>query len=39
MAITVEDQRVPHDGLGDTVGRCLVFFYEDDGMVVSREVE
>ena len=30
----VEDQRVAHDRLGDTVGRCLGVFYDDDGMVV-----
>ena len=24
LAMTVEDQRVDHDGLGETVGRCLL---------------
>ena len=36
MAMTVEDQRVAQDGLGETVGRCLGVFYADDGMVGSR---
>ena len=35
LAMTVEDQRVAHDGLGDTVRGCLVVFYADDGMVGS----
>ena len=35
--MTVEDQRVAHDGMGDTVGRCLGFFYDDDDMVGSRK--
>ena len=25
-----------HDGMGDTVGRCLGVFYAKDGMVVSH---
>ena len=37
LDMTVEDQRVDHDGLGETVGRCLGVFYADDGMVGSRE--
>ena len=36
LAVTVEDQRVDNDGLGDTAGRCLGVFYADDGMVGSR---
>ena len=39
MAMTVEDQRVAHDGLGETVGRCLGVFYTKDGMVGSRNLE
>ena len=35
--MTVEDQRVAHDGLEETVGRCLGVFYADDDMVGSRE--
>ena len=35
--MTVEDQRVAHDGLGETVGRCLVVFYSKNSMVVSRD--
>ena len=35
----LEDQRVAHDGLGETVGRCLGVFYADDGMVSSRDLE
>ena len=37
MTMTVEDQRVAHDGLGETVGRCLRVFYAKYGMVSSRE--
>ena len=37
--MTVEDQRVAHDGMGEAIGRFLGFFYVDDGMVVSRESE
>ena len=37
LEMTVEDQRVDHDGLRETVGRCLGVFYADDGMVGSRE--
>ena len=36
LATTVEDQRVAHGGLGETVGHCLRVFYDDDGMVGSR---
>ena len=35
LDMTVEDQSVYHDVMGDTVGRCLRVFYADDGMVVS----
>ena len=37
LAMTVEDQRVAHDGLEETVGRCLGVFYADDDMVGSQE--
>ena len=37
QAMTLEDQRVAHDGLGETVGQCLELFYADDGMVGSRD--
>ena len=33
LSMTVEDHRVYHDGLGETVGWCLVFFYSNYGMV------
>ena len=36
LAMTVEDKRVAHDGLGETVGWFLGVFYSGDGMVVSR---
>ena len=36
LDMTVEDQRVDHDGLGETVGRLLVVLYADGGMVISR---
>ena len=31
--MTVEDQRVAHDGLGEAAGRCLGVFYFDDDIV------
>ena len=37
MAMTVEDQRVAHDGLQETYGQCLGLLYSDDGMVVSQD--
>ena len=37
LDMTVEDQRVDHDGLGETVGRLLVVLYADGGMVISRD--
>ena len=39
MAMTVEDQRVDHDGMGETVGRFLGVFYDNDGIVGSRNSE
>ena len=33
MVMTVEDQRVAHDRLGETSGRCLGVLYDNDGMV------
>ena len=36
LTMTLEDQRVPHDGLVETVGRFLGFFYSYDGIVGSR---
>ena len=36
LAMTLEEQRVDHDGLRDTVGRCLGVFYDENGMVDSR---
>ena len=33
---TVEDQRVSHDGLGYTLGRCLGFFNATNRIVGSR---
>ena len=32
MVMTVEDHRVSQDVLVDTVGRCVVFFYADNGI-------
>ena len=37
LVMTVEDQRVAHEWLGDTSGRCLGVFYDNDGMVGSRD--
>ena len=39
LAMIVEDQRVDHNGIGDTIGRCLGVFYADDGMVGSIDTE
>ena len=33
LDMTVEDQRVAHDGLGETDGRFLKVFYANDDMV------
>ena len=37
--MTVEDQRVAHDGMGEAFGRCLGVFYNDDVMVGPRDDE
>ena len=39
LDMTVEDQRVDYDGLGETVGRFLGVFYTDDDMVGSQELD
>ena len=39
LAMTVEEQRVAHDGLRETVGRCLGVFYANNGMVESCDPE
>ena len=39
LDIAVEDQRVAHDGLGETVRRCMGVFYTYDGMVGSRDAD
>ena len=39
MTITVEEQRVNHDRLVETSGRCLGVFYVNDGMVISRDAD
>ena len=39
LAMTVEDQRVDHNGMGEAVGWCLGVFYADDGMVGSIDTE
>ena len=39
MTMAVEDQRVDHEGLGETFGRCLGVFYSNDGMVGSQDPE
>ena len=33
----IEDQRVAHNGLLETVGRCLVVFYAKNAIVVSHD--
>ena len=35
--MTVEDQRVDRDRLGETFGRCFGFFYSRNGMVGSHD--
>ena len=37
MAMTVEDQMVEHDGMGEAVGSCLGVFYAEDSMFGSRD--
>ena len=37
LAMTVEYQRVAHGGTGEAVGRCMGFFYSNDGIVGSRD--
>ena len=37
--MTVEDQRVAHDGMGEAFGRWLGVFYNDDVMVGPRDDE
>ena len=39
LNMTVEDQRVDHDRLVDTIGRCLGVFYSNDGMVGPRNLD
>ena len=39
LDMIVEYQRVAHDRLGDTVGRCLGVFYANYGMDGSRDSE
>ena len=39
LAITVEDQRLDHNGMLEAVGRYLGVFYADDGMVGSKDAE
>ena len=35
--MTVEDQRVAHDDLGESVGECMGAFYSNDDIVGSRD--
>ena len=37
LAMKVEDQRVAHNGLGETFWRCLGVFYSEHDVVVSCE--
>ena len=36
ISMTVQDHRVDHDGLGETVGMCVGVFYSGNGIVSSR---
>ena len=33
LYMTVEYQQVAHDGLGESIGKCLGVFYAENGMV------
>ena len=37
MPLTVEDESATHEGLGMSLGRCMVVFYSDEGMIGSRD--
>ena len=39
LVMTVEDHRVAHNSMGESVGRWLGVFYDNDGMVGSRDAE
>ena len=39
LAMTVEDQSVAHDGLGEIVGKYLGLFYANDDMSSSRNTD
>ena len=39
LAMTVEDQRVAHDGMGEVARCCLGVFYANGDMVGSRSSE
>ena len=39
MSLTVEDEQATHEGLWIVVGKCMVLFYADDGMIISRDPE
>ena len=39
MDMTLEVQRVAHDGLVETLRRCLGVFYTNDGMVGSYDLD
>ena len=39
LNLTVEDQQVALNGVGENVHQCLIFFYANNGMVGSRYSE
>ena len=39
LSMTLENQRVARDGLVETARRFLRVFYDDDGMMVSRDLD
>ena len=39
LSMTVEDQSVDHDGLGETIGWFLGGLYANDGMVRSQDAD
>ena len=39
MPITMEDESTTNEGIGTEIGMCMVVFYADDSIIVSRDTE
>ena len=39
QSLTMEDEYAIHDGIGMSVGRSMGVFYEDGGLIISRDLE